>query len=120
MDLRAARNIAVYGQLIRAQHMSRGHNGLVEVASFGAGRLVTRTISASGRVFDSGVKFRNLRGNTKAQEEAARKEFRQQHSATWGTRISNAQQTKVAASVYSFAASVDYATDRVFGNRRAV
>ncbi|MFT3799287.1 hypothetical protein [Microbacterium sp.] len=87
--------------------------GVLDIASAGAGRLVTRTITASGNAFREGIKFRNLPGITKAEKKAARSEFSSQHAASWGLRIGGAQHVAVAATLYTAASTITYGGTRV-------
>lgn len=90
--------------------------GALDLASAGAGRLVTRTIAASDRAFNAGIKFRNLPGKTRAEKKAARRTFRSEHSATWRPRIREAKQVKVIATVYSGVSTFNYGAERIRGS----
>lgn len=39
--------------------------GVVDIASFGVGRVVTRTVRAAGESFNKGIKLKNLPGSTR-------------------------------------------------------
>lgn len=90
--------------------------GALDLASARAGRLVTRTIAASDRAFNAGIKFRNLPGKTRAEKKAARRTFRSEHSATWRPRIREAKQVKVIATVYSGVSTFNYGAERIRGS----
>ncbi|WP_205647460.1 RHS repeat-associated core domain-containing protein [Agromyces badenianii] len=83
--------------------------GVVDIASFGVGRVVTRTVRAAGESFNKGIKLKNLPGSTRAEKSAARANFRRSHEAIWSDRIRTA---KVAARVYTVGAGLNSAWDR--------